>query len=156
MTYTTSHNQKVADPGKTGILLRYSPVLSHVISHQKSHDSDIHQLIGKKRLTHASPVYNWFPNNMIRTVTQVCSEKCRSIKEGCLWWASGKVFWRKWPSSWVLRMRRVSQMKCRVGRKEMKILFNPSCRLYFYFAYCWFGLLEMLSIFSYLASKFCF
>lgn len=47
-------------------------------------------------------------------------------------------------------------MKCRVGRKEMKILFNPSCRLYFYFAYCWFGLLEMLSIFSYLASKFCF
>lgn len=29
---------------------------------------------------------------MVRAVIQIFSEKCKSIKEGCLWCASGKIF----------------------------------------------------------------
>lgn len=55
--YTKSLGEKVADPGKTGMMLKKFIYVISCHSHQNL-AFDVYKLIGKKRLTHTNPVYN--------------------------------------------------------------------------------------------------
>lgn len=145
VTYDKSHSQTAVAPGKTGMLLRNLPMFSQEISYQKSYT-----LTGEKKMNKQKSS-SQFPN-IVRAVIKHTPKKCQSFKEGCPWWASKKVFCRKWPWNWVLRLKGVSRMKYRVERREMKIFFNSTYNLYFYSVYCWFGLLEKSSFYSCLLS----